>query len=278
MSNKFWCFAQSLAAQHAFQIKNAPHGVEEDGSWFFLSPCRVFRSLRWASVEFPKARNDASRCVFVFQSPSWGTAAPPPPIACTPSCTSTPAPSRSPRSAGPTASSVAPWAPSWQCHATAVAWVRLAHSHTHTHGRKWVVGEQMASRNKQETCHGPDTSILHSSCTHRQLLPSPSAGLFLPEWQLDGGFSQTWRCFLCELIHHTGSVAVSPILGLEGKTMLWWFRAAADFQLAVREQLREWWDDSGNTMKQRNKVLWVSNSSSLKAFRIESGGMRTQLY
>lgn len=125
-------------AQHAFHIKNAPHGVEEDGSWFSLSPCRVFFSeacdtTARPSVEFPKTRNDDSRCVVVFQSPSWGTAAPPPPIACTPSCTSTPAPSRSPHSAGPTASSVAPWAPSWQCHATAVGWVRLTHLHIRTH-------------------------------------------------------------------------------------------------------------------------------------------------
>lgn len=32
--------------------------------------------------------------------------------------------------------------------------------HRHTHGRKCVVGEQMPSRNKEETCHGPEIFVL----------------------------------------------------------------------------------------------------------------------
>lgn len=116
---------------------------------------------------------------------------------------------------------------------------RLGETHTHTHiclhiythGRKWVVGEQMASRNKQETCHNPDISIrLLKLKPTRQFLPPPSAVLFLPAWQLDGGFSQTWRCFLCELIHHTGSVAGSLILRLGREDDVGMIQSSSRFQ------------------------------------------------
>lgn len=142
-------------------------------------------------------------------------AAPSPPIACTPSCTSTPAPSRSPPSAGRTASSAAPWGPSWQCHATAVVWVRHAFAHLHTWkevSSRRADGIEEQTGNVSQSWYFFPASYIHKPA--RQFLPSPSAGLFLPAWQLNGGFSQTWRCFLCELIHHTGPVAVSLILRL----------------------------------------------------------------
>lgn len=125
---------------HSMSFKGITHckglKIIQAGSgflWYLGCNCRD-------PAGFQKTKNDGSHCFVVFQSPSWGTAAPPPPIACTPSCTSTLAPSRSPPSAGHTASLAAPWGPSWQCHAMAVVWVRHTHTHmfTHLHTRKEV--------------------------------------------------------------------------------------------------------------------------------------------
>lgn len=84
--------------------------------------------------------------------------APPRPTACTPSCTSTPAPSRSPPSAGRTVSSAAPWGPSWRYRATAAAWVRLARSHTYV--REGSESARNRANRKRVTI------LIFPSCSH----------------------------------------------------------------------------------------------------------------
>lgn len=138
------------------------------------------------------------------------------PIACIPSCTSTPAPSKSPPFAGHTVSLVAPWGPSWQCHEMVAAWVRHTCLHTDTHDRKWVVGEQMTTSNTPEKCHNLDISILHCILTNHwdHFFLCHVRGHISLERQLYGGFSQNWHSFLCKLILLTGSVTVSLTLWL----------------------------------------------------------------
>lgn len=263
-------------------VSDAQQGFEGNPSWHLFSPCWRLMCSCSGLVSFHRTRDDNSRFV-MFQSPSWGTAAPPPHIACTPFCTSTPAPSRSPPSAGRTASLVALWDPSWQCHAMAVAWVRHTHVCTFTHRRKWVVGEQMASRNKQEIRHNPDMSILPL------VLTNPSGSFALRPQQACFCPTDSWTG---DSVKH-GSVScinwfitLGPYQrvwsrGLEGKTMWGWFRAAADFMLGAEEQ---WWDDSEYSVTQRNEMWWASEPTSLQAFSMfsqespgRSGGMSALL-
>lgn len=171
-------------AQHAFHIKNAPHGVEEDGSWFSLSPCRVFFSeacdtTARPSVEFSENQKWWQSLCCCVSEPFMRNGRPPtshsmhsflhqytgsfkkPPL-------------RRPHSViGGTLGSFMAMPRNGS---------RLGETytltHTHTHGRKWVVGEQMASRNKQETCHGPDTSILHSQTLEAASPSRPQPGCF----------------------------------------------------------------------------------------------------
>lgn len=77
--------------------------------------------------------------------------------------------------------------------------------HAHTHGRKCVVGEQMAPGNKEETCHGPEISVLLlrfaktllarvTGClSHETASLAPSVGR--GERQLGGGFRQNMTQF-----------------------------------------------------------------------------------
>lgn len=219
MSNIFCWFAQSLAAQHAFHIKNAPHGVEEDGSWFFLSPCRVFfsgglryngKTFCWISqnqkwwqslccrVSEPFMRNGrppTSHSMHSFLHQYTGSFKKPP--------------LRRPHSViGGTLGSFMAMPRNGS---------RLGESYTLTHTHTWKeVSSGRADGIQEQTGNMSRSWYFHPALANAWggFSLSPSAGLFLPEWQLDGGFSQTWRCFLCELIHHTGSVAASLILRL----------------------------------------------------------------
>lgn len=166
--------------------------------------------------------------------------APPPPTACTPSCTSTPARSRSPPSAGRTVSLAAPWGPSWRYRATVAAWVRLAHSYTY--GRE---GSELSRKpSKQETCHNSDISILLThqrrnthTHTHTGASPNPVSVAALPScgsrvWASvkSGAFPRKswfiWR-------HQVWSRRCG---GGGGGGGLGWFRTAADFQPRAEEE------------------------------------------
>lgn len=137
---------------------------------------------------------------------------------------------------------------------------RLGETHTHvctfTHGRKWVVGEQMASRNKQEIRHNPDMSILLLVLTNPpgSFSLRPQQGCFCPTDSWTGDSVKRGSVSCINWFITLGPYQRVWSRGLEGKTMWGWFRAAADFMLGAEEQ---WWDDSEYSVTRRNK-MWIS--------------------
>lgn len=226
---QFCWFKQSLTTQHVFQMKNTLQGVEGNTSWYLVSPCWY---LMWVFVRFvmqlqrpcwfsenqkwwqslfcslsePFMRNGrppTSHSMHSFLHQYTGSFKKPP--------------LRRPHSViGGTLGSFMAMPRNGSRLGETHTHTRL-HIYTHTYTQK-EMSSRRADGIQEQTGNVSQSWYFHpASDTHkpmRQLLPSPSAGLFLPEWQLDGGFSQTWRCFLCELIHHTGSVALSLILRL----------------------------------------------------------------
>lgn len=273
-------FKQNLATQHAFQVKNTLQEVEEDKSWCCVALCLYLMWVLWDcwASDFPKTRNYDSHCFVLLQSPSWGMAAPLPPTACTPSCTSTPAPSRSPRSAGRTASSAAPWGPSWQCHVMAAVWVRFIHVFTHTkliHKRKEVssgradgIREQTGNVSQSwDFC--PPPYIRKHTLGWSDWVSFPWGGLsravftrVTAGWGFQSDMTPFPR-FLCELIHHSRSVATSLIIRAGRETILM-SQSSSRFQAGGQDS------PEGDEMIHRNNMLWVSRSTSLQAFWIFS--------
>ena len=219
---------QQISSVHFFcnlvfylQISDA--SIEEtDSSFFFFS-------------FFIQTRSFDSYFV-VFQSPSWGMAAPPRPTACIPSCTSTLAPLRSRRCGGHTVSSAAPSGPSWPCPATAAAWVRRILSQTKAHapsGRKWVVGEQMASGNREETCHDPEIPLLPPHiCTYtlgratprRSHAPASARPVFIDP--SESRMRESLKCDSC-VSWSSQTAAMSLILKAAGE-MLWFMKSISN--------------------------------------------------
>lgn len=165
--------------------------------------CRCDASVGGFSFSFifTKTRSFDSYFV-VFQSPSWGMAAPPPPTACIPSCTSTLAPLRSHRCGGLTVSSVAPLGPSWPCHATAAAWVRHILSQT-KHMPKWKeVSRRRADGIREQGGNvswswrsPPPSSLMHIHTWRNDTTSFPCASLSLHS-KLGVGITKMWRSFL----------------------------------------------------------------------------------
>lgn len=169
------------------------------------------RDILWCSVRAPEDlwfHCGASGCheirhpdtsFVVFQSPSWGMAAPPPPTACTPFCTSTPVPSRSRPCAGRTASSEALWGLSWWCRAMAAAWVRTQHTHT-----RMEVSDRKADAIQEQTGNVSRSWDFTFADRFWALIPwTLSRPAFYPRGCWMGELSQTLRSFLRELTHHS---------------------------------------------------------------------------
>lgn len=158
------------------------------------------------------------------------------------------------------------------------------HTFTHTHTRKEVSsgradGIQEQTGNVSGFWYFHPASYIHKPI--RQLLSSPSAGLFSPKRQLDGGFSQTWRCFLCELIHHTGSVSVSLILEAWKGRRCW---DDSNFKLGGRRTAKRvirWFSGQYETEEQCCGYQNVAASRRFKvsqASLVGSGETSTRLY
>lgn len=132
----------------------------------------------------------------------------------------------------------------------------------------------MASRNKQETCHCPDISILLLLFTNTLLARVTgchfyeAAPLFALSRAVSTGLTAGWGTQSNMTQFHVRADSSRSIRSNESHPEGWKGRRCCDD--SEQQQISCWGsgqsrgcrDDSGNRLKPRNKVLWVSKSTS----------------